>query len=1112
MLIDLERSMVVNSRLFIQILYLLLCILFCSGCTGLEGAGKKLFEKLDPKQTGILFSNDLIKSDSLNIYEFDPFYNGGGVAIGDINNDGLSDIYFSGNMVTGKLYLNKGNFHFEDITEQAGITTKGWARGVAMADINGDGFLDVYICMAGSENLLFINQGNNTFIESAKAYGLNDASWATHAAFLDYDLDGDLDLYLITRSQELLKFSTVDPKPKRGESDNTDKLFRNNGNNTFTDVTAEAGVDFKGNGLGIVVTDVNNDFWPDVYIANDQVYNDFLYINNGDGTFTESASTYFKCQSFSGMGTDAADINNDGLVDICVVDMLPEDFTGQTLTIGDMRYDRFNRIVQNGYIPQYQRNVLQLNNGDGTFSEIAQLSGVDKTDWSWGVLFADFDNNGFKDIVVSTGMVKSLNNLDYIMYNRPPNFQANDPWFKKQFLIEMERLPEVKIPNRVFSNNGDLTFSNKTALWGLDEPTFSYGVAYADLDNDGDLDLVFSNVNDFAGIYENKTESSINSFLRVKVFGRAKNLAGYGAKVLLYNEGKVQMQEVSPFRGYQSTVENIIHFGIGNVSEIDSLVVIWPDKSYVTRRKLTSNQTILVKPEKENIYQTKETDEKAFAATKKFSFKHEDELFNDFAIQRTLPHGFSEYGPALSVGDVNGDGTVDVYLGGGKGQTGQIFLQQSDGSFVPAVGPVPKEVHETGALLTDFNGDGHPDLYVCVGGSGEQFSNPIFEDHLYLSNGEGQFFQVKNALPTFPHPSTVVVGADFDNDGDTDLFVGGGTVAERYPEAAPSRILRNNQGVFSNVTNEIAPFLDTLGLVTDARWVDFDGDGMLDLVVASKWNPVFFFRNVDGKFINVTEKTGLSGITGWWQSLAIADVDNDGLPDVIAGNYGHNSRLQPSREKPVSLISKDFDLNGRIDPLLFYNLDGTQRPVHTRDRLFDQIPPTRKKFPRYTSFTAATIETIFSPSEMTGARLRQASTFSSIVLRNNGDGTFTSTELPVAGQFAPVKSILPVDYDRDGNIDLVLAGNSETSDVFLGHHNAGYGVVLKGNGKGAFTPLWNRTSGFSAPGVVNQMVLIPSGDQNLLLLGRYRGEATMFLFPPAGSGFSAFVNVPDKFF
>lgn len=1080
-----------KSGVFLYIVSIIVNIINLS-CSSKKTDEPVLLRRLAPEKTGIYFSNDLVKDSLYNLYNFDPFYNGGGVAVGDINNDGLIDVFFTGNMVSSRLYLNKGNLQFEDITESAGIQTKEWARGVAMADVNGDGLLDIYICMSTSANLLFINEGNNTFSERAQAYGLDDKSWSMHAAFFDYDKDGDLDLYLITRSEELLRFANIDPLPKKGESVNTDKLFRNNADNTFTDVTAMAGMDFKGNGLGLVISDINGDSWPDVYVANDQVYSDFLYINNQDGTFTDMAGQYFKHQSLSGMGADIADFNNDGLPDIMVVDMLPENFKGQTLTIGNTLYDRFQLILQKGYLPQYQRNVLQLNSGNQSFSEIGQLAGVDKTDWSWGVLFADLDNDGNKDIIVSNGMPRSLNNLDYIMYDRPNFYKADDEEFKRRFLVEMERLPEVKVGNKAYKNTGNFNFKDVSDIWNFDTPSLSYGIAYADLDNDGDLEIVISNTNDVAHVYENRAVQNGNNFLRVKVEGSDENIKSFGAKVVLYGQGKLQMQEISPFRGYQSTVENIAHFGLGSGKVIDSLVIIWPDGMRKVITEVTPNQLLTVSVSN-RIPAIHEIQQKQFfVENNTIKYKHNNEVKVDFKAESLLPHKFTENGPCLAKGDVNGDGLTDFYAGGGLGSTGKLFIQNTDGSFTAKSIDTNTKFDETSALFFDADNDGDLDLYLVSGGNAYNEGSTNYFDRFFENDGNGNFSIRNDLIPQISASGSCVVASDFDGDGWVDLFVGGRVIPQKYPLPASGYLLKNEKGRFRNVTEELCPDLINAGLITDAIWTDFDGDGAIDLIVTGQWMPISFYKNVEGKLVNVTKNSGIENDKGWWQSIVAGDFDDDGDVDYVVGNWGLNSKFKATQERPLTLYAKDFDQNGRIDPVMFYYVKGEKKPVNPRDRLFEQLPGLRRNFPRYINFANAQFSDFFSDEDLKDAYVLEATNLSSSYVENLGDGSFSLKPLVSVAQFAPITAILAEDIDNDGNLDLLLAGNTKATDVNIGNLDALQGVFLKGNGKGEFVEVNILQSGFEAAGIVKSIISIPAKNEMLYLVGQYNDSIKIF--------------------
>jgi hypothetical protein len=1057
-----------------------------------------LFERLSPEDTHIDFANTITISDSFNVTTFDYIYNGGGVAIGDINNDSLPDVYFTGNMVSSRLYLNKGNFQFEDITQKAGVTTNRWTTGVAMVDINADGWLDMYVCVAGLDksadkpNLLFINQRNGSFTEEAKQYGLADTGYSTQATFLDYDKDGDLDMYLLANAIEGFNRNISRPKKVSGEGKSTDRLYRNNGNHTFTNVSKEAGITIEGYGLGVAVSDFNQDGWPDIYCANDFLTNDLLWINNKNGTFTNQIRSYLKHQSHNGMGIDVADFNNDGLVDIIEVDMMPEDNLRQKTMFPSANYDNFEYRRELGYEIQYVRNSLQLNNGNGTFSEIGQLAGVYATDWSWTPLFADFDNDGYRDLFISNGYGKDITSLDFAVYSRENTMFGNEETKLKQLATELAKLEDVKRPNYIYRNKGNLTFEDKSQAWGFTEPTLSNGSAYADLDNDGDLDLVVNNMNEVAGIYRNNADKLFkNNFLEITLHGDSANTTGVGTKASVYSKGKIYYYEQSPIRGYKSTVDPRVHFGLGNQAIVDSIVVTWPDGKAQVLINVKANQHIWVsytdatqpvaKPEvKESALFTK--------VPHKVAYKHQENEQIDFKYQPLLPHKHSQNGPGISVGDVNGDGLEDFYIGGAVYHPGQLFIQQTNGTFAgKAVDQGHKPQEDMGSLLFDADNDGDQDLYVVSGGSEYPVESPHYQDRLYRNTGKGIFFLDTLALPPMHSSGSCVTAADFDKDGDLDLFVGGRILPGKYPMPARSYILRNTKGKFEDVTRKVCPPLVEPGLVTTALWTDFDNDAAVDLIVTGEWMPIRFFKNTNGalqeweadrgvavgKAIpkNQVDEQGthspgqltaplLAHSFGWWNSLTAGDFDNDGDIDYVAGNLGLNSRYKASVKEPVCVYAKDYDNNGSIDPVFCYYILGKNYPTHPRDALTDQMIGMRKRFPRYTDYGKATLNEVLSEEELKGAYVTRSEYFQSSYIENLGKGKFRLQPLPMQAQFAPVFGIVARDYDQDGNLDILLTGNSYATEVIAGWYDAFIGLYLKGNGKGNFAPVSARKSGF----------------------------------------------------
>jgi len=1076
-----------------------------SACKTDTKKSNSLFKLLSSEQTGINFSNDIRQSDTINILEYMYFYNGGGVGLGDINNDGLTDIFLSGNRVSSKLYLNKGNFHFQDITEQAGVATKGWCTGVAMVDLNNDGFLDIYVSRAGSQNptdranLLFINNGNNTFAESASAYGIADTAYTTQAAFFDYDKDGDVDLYLLTHDHSPKVVNNLLPVKKNGEAKNTDKLFRNNGNGpnghpTFTNVSKEAGILTEGYGLGVAINDLNNDNWPDIYVSNDFISNDLLYINNRDGTFTNKISDYLKHQSYNGMGVDVADYNNDGLQDIVVMDMLPEDNYRQKIMSGSMNNEKFNYMLQMGYQPQYMRNTLQLNNGNGHFSEMGQLAGIDKTDWSWSPLLADFDNDGFKDLFITNGYLKDITDKDFISFSNNKTMFKDVKDANATMLALMEEQGGVKVPNYVFKNNHDLTFT-KALDWGFDQPTYSNGAAFGDLDNDGDLDLVVNNINDKAFVYQNEAQRlATNNYLQISLRGDSLNRMALGAKVVLRYQGNIQLQEHTLYRGYQSTVDNMIHFGLGNISSVDTVEVYWPDgrKQQLLHVKANQHITLNYRQSNNSFDKERKADQPIFSKVSGdygINFLHKENNYSDLSNQPLLPQTQSAIGPSMAVGDVDSNGLDDFYIGGSAGNPGIFYLQQPSGQFTKQDFLQDVENEDVGSLLFDADNDGDLDLYVVSGGSEFAAGSSSYQDRLYKNDGKGNFQKDLAALPSIRASGAVVTAADFDGDSDLDLFVGGRLLPEKYPQAPESYILRNESGKFINITDEISAELKKVGMVTSALWTDFDNDGQVDLLVVGEWMPVTFFRNVKGKLVNVTASTGLGATSGWWNSLVGADMDNDGDVDYVLGNLGLNTPFKASADEPLTIYSGDLDGNGMHHPILSWYIQGKNYPWPSRDVFVRQLPRLGKRFFKYNDYAKATMEDIIPPDARDRASVLKSSYFSSSYMENLGKGKFSIIPLPIQAQFAPIHGMLVKDADYDGNLDVLLTGNSYAPDVSIGRYDAFEGLYLRGDGKGNFSPVNPSKSGFIMNSDARSLIQLHGGSGNDLIIGAANSDS-----------------------
>ncbi|MDO6519553.1 VCBS repeat-containing protein [Zobellia uliginosa] len=1057
----------------------------------------QLFTPIAATHSQVDFSNEIEEDDTHNMFNFMNVYTGGGVGIGDFNNDGLPDLFFSGNIVSNKLYLNKGDFVFEDITKSAGLENSSWCTGVNIIDINQDGWSDIYVNVSGSDvpknraNLLYINNKDNTFTEQAQAYGIADTSQVTQSAFFDYDLDGDLDLFLIINpvNYTMSNVNSVRPKLLDGQAPSTDRLYRNNGDGTFTDVSYESGIRIEGYSLGLGISDLNNDGWPDVYISNDFLTNDVMYINNGDGTFADQSQEQLKHTSFAGMGNDISDVNNDGKTDIVVLDMLPEENKRLKNLIPSVSYDKFNMLKRKGYKEQYTRNTLQINNGNNSFSEISYLAGISSTDWSWSVLLADYDNNGTRDIFITNGFRRDVGNLDYINYQQQSStFFGTETAKKESKIKEIKELPSAAIPNYFFKNNGDLTFTNTSKEWAAVEPSLSNGAAYVDLDNDGDLDLVINNINEKASILKNNIDRTENKhYLKLRLKGSDKNQDGIGAKISLFTKGASQYYEHFLTRGYASSIDHNIHFGLAKFPAIDSLKITWPDRKIQILRHIKSD-TLLVLDYKNAKTSTDTATPQSpqlfadIAEEMGIAVEHKENNYIDFNKQPLLPHMHSRLGPKLAVGDINGDNLEDFYMGGSKGHSGLFFLQEQDGSFTQR--PLGSEIanEDTGALFFDADSDGDLDLYVVSGGSEFPKNDSLYQDRLYTNDGLGNFELSPDALPQITTSGGPVATGDYDADGDLDIFVGGRLVPGEYPMPAKSFILRNDNGTFTDVTPSMCAPLQEAGMVTAALWTDTDKDSRLDLVITGEFMPIRIFKNKGTTFSEETENAGLAESYGWWNSLAQGDFDNDGDIDYIAGNLGLNSKYKASVKEPLCIYTNDYDKNGTLDPVMCYYIKGKNYPAPPRDAIIGQIPAMKGRFTTFESYSNVTFEEAFLPEEIENAYVVKSQTFESAYIENLGKGRFKLSALPIEAQLAPVQTIQVTDIDADGNLDVLLAGNDYSYDASVGNHDASIGLSLMGDGKGTFTPIKGNISGFFVDDDARDIEIITGASGRPILL------------------------------
>lgn len=1101
MIAPISKIQLYSLRLFI---FIFTSVLLCSSCKkeAASNAGDsdklKLFKSMPSSVTGITFNNKLTETEEENVLFYDSYYTGSGTAILDVNNDGLQDVFFASNQGPEKLYLNKGNFKFEDISKSAGIEGGNqWSGGVTAADVNGDGYDDIYISNSlyldpeRRRNILYINNKDNTFTNKAKEYGLDDPGFSIQGTFFDYDLDGDLDLYQVNQppNHNTTRDSLMALNVPHYQY--TSRLYRNNGNETFTDITEQAGVKSYAFGLSATIGDFFNDGHPDIYVANDYDYGDYLFVNKEDGTYQNVSNYSLRHISNFSMGVDAADINNDGWLDLFVADMTPEDHYRNKTNMAGMDPAKFWKISKSGNNFQYMFNTLQLNQGNGFFSEVGLMAGVAKTDWSWCTLFSDFDLDGYKDLYITNGILRDIRNRDFSSYA----LEAIKDKSTSRLKI-LDKSPSVPLANYMYKNDGLLHFNNLSQQWGMDEKSFSQGASYADLDNDGDVDLVVNNMNQEAFVYKNTAvENKTGNFVRVKLEGMGKNIRSFGARVLIaYGQSKIQMAEVVNARGYMSSSEPILTFGLGKIDKVDSIFVRWPNGKYIRVDNIKANSTVTIKENdakvvmKEQLFQIVPFILSEEVTTNCFKdIAHKENEYDDFKKEVLIPYKQSTLGPCLESGDVNGDGLSDLFLGGAAGSSGQLLIQTAAGNFVSSnSNPWSnyKASEDLDVLFFDADGDKDLDIYTASGSNEFPEGSILYNDHLYLNNGKGVFVDASNRLPSLTFSKSVVKATDIDGDGDQDLFVGGRLVPGKYGLSERSCILINNKGFFEDNTKTFFPDMsNAFDCITGACWIDFDNDKDEDLVTVGEWSAIRFFKNEKNHFEEVTKLFKTDSLFGWWNTIEKTDLNKDGLQDLVVGNLGMNSKFKASPKKPFYVYLNDFDDNGSWDTYLASKSpDGKLFPVRGRQCSSEQMPFISQKFKTYDAFARASVNEILE-GKMDGTVVKEATEFHSIALINKGNNSFEQVNLPVEAQIAPVYSIAFFDFNKDGIEDILLGGNYFNREVETARSDASVGQILINSGNGAFMSLVNSVSGLKLSNDLRELRIVKGSGEFYYIIG-----------------------------